>query len=77
MVHSFLVDVKLLMTKNNKESLTSIMAKSYSVYFEFFGFIIAWILCGYLITGAISFIPIFFGVIHASFKAYQTVMKKY
>ena len=77
MVHSFLVDVKLLMTKNNKESLTSIMAKSYSVYFEFFGIIIAWILCGYLIIGAISLIPIFLGVIHASFKAYQTVMKKY
>ena len=77
MVHSFLVDVKLLMTKNNKESLTSIMAKSYSIYFEFFGIIIAWILFGYLIAGKISFIPIFFGVIHASFKAYQTVMKKY
>ncbi|MEC7822485.1 MAG: hypothetical protein VYA20_01895 [Candidatus Neomarinimicrobiota bacterium] len=53
------------------------MAKSYSVYFEFFGIIIAWILCGYLITGAISYISIFGGVIHASFKAYQTVMKKY
>ncbi len=77
MVHSFLVDVKLLMTKKNKESLTSVMAKSYSVYFEFFGIIIAWILCGYLITGAISYISIFGGVIHASFKAYQTVMKKY
>ncbi len=77
MAHSFLVDVKLLMTKNNKESLTSIMAKSYAVYFEFFGIIIAWILCGYLITGKISLISIFFGVIHASFKAYQAVMKKY
>jgi hypothetical protein len=53
------------------------MAKSYSVYFEFFGIIIAWILCGYLITGKISLISIFFGVIHASFKAYQAVMKKY
>ena len=77
MVHSFLVDVKLLMTKNNKESLTSIMAKSYAVYFEFFGIIIAWILCGYLITCKISLISIFFGVIHASFQAYQAVMKKY
>jgi len=77
MVHSFLVDVKLLMTKHNKESLTSIMAKSYSIYFEFFGIIIAWILFGYLIAGKISFIPIFIGVIHASFKAYQAVMKKY
>ena len=77
MVHSFLVDVKLLMTKHNKESLTSIMAKSYSIYFEFFGIIIAWILFGYLIAGKISFISIFIGVIHASFKAYQAVMKKY
>ena len=77
MAHSFPVDVKLLMTKNNKESLTSIMARSYSIYFEFFGIIIAWILFGYLITCEISFIPIFLGVIHASFKAYQAVMKKY
>ena len=77
MVHSFLADAKLLMTKNNKESLTSIMARSYSVYFEFFGIIIAWILCEYLITGKISLISIFLGVIHASFKAYQAVMKKY
>ena len=77
MVHSFLADAKLLMTKNNKESLTSIMARSYSIYFEFFGIIIAWILFGYSITGEISFIPIFLGVIHASFKAYQAVMKKY
>ena len=65
------------MTKHNKESLTSIMAKSYSIYFEFFGIIIAWILFGYLIAGKISFISIFIGVIHASFKAYQAVMKKY
>ena len=53
------------------------MARSYSIYFEFFGIIIAWILFGYLITGEISFIPIFLGGIHASFKAYQAVMKKY
>ena len=39
--------------------------------------IIAWILCGYLIKGSISYISIFVGVIHASFKAYQAVMKKY
>ena len=77
MVHSFLADAKLLMTKNNKESLTSIMARSYSVYFEYIGIIIAWILCGYLIKGSISYISIFVGVIHASFKAYQAVMKKY
>jgi len=65
------------MTNHNKESLTSIMAKSYSIYFEFFGIIIAWILCGYLIKGSISYISIFAGVIHASFRAYQAVIKKY
>ncbi len=53
------------------------MSESYSIYFEFFGIILAWMLCEYLIKGDVSYISIAGGVIHASFKAYQAVMKKY
>ena len=51
------------------------MSESYAIYFEFFGIIIAWILCGYLITKDISYIAIIGGVIHGSIKAYQNVIK--
>ena len=63
--------------KPAKRSLISIMSESYSVYFEFFGIIIAWIVVEYLIRNNVSYISIVGGVIHASFKAYQAVMKKY
>tara|TARA_Y100001970_G_C13581124_1_gene530901 strand:- start:328 stop:522 length:195 start_codon:yes stop_codon:yes gene_type:complete len=63
--------------KSSKRSLSSIMSESYSIYFEFFGIILAWMLCEYLIKGDVSYISIAGGVIHASFKAYQAVMKKY
>tara|TARA_B100001173_G_C15987337_1_gene547373 strand:+ start:42 stop:236 length:195 start_codon:yes stop_codon:yes gene_type:complete len=63
--------------KPAKRSLISIMSESYSVYFEFFGIILAWMLVEYLITKNVSYISIVGGVIHASFKAYQAVMKKY
>ena len=63
--------------KPAKRSLSSVMSESYSIYFEFFGIIIAWIVVEYLIRNNVSYISIVGGVIHASFKAYQAVMKKY
>ena len=62
------------MTTPNR-SLSSIMSESYAIYFEFFGIIIGWILCGYLITKNVSYIAIIGGVIHGSIKAYQHVIK--
>jgi hypothetical protein len=59
-----------------KRSLSSIMAESYSIYFEFFGIIMAWIFCGYLFTKNISYIAIICGVIHGSVAAYKHVLKK-
>ena len=53
------------------------MSESYSIYFEFFGIIVAWMLGEYLITKDVSYVAIIGGVIHASIKAYQAVMKKY
>ena len=53
------------------------MSESYSIYFEFFGIIVAWMLVEYLITKDVSYVSIICGVIHASIKAYQAVMKKY
>jgi len=52
------------------------MSESYSIYFEFFGIILAWIFCGYLITKNISYIAIICGVIHGSVTAYKHVLKK-
>jgi hypothetical protein len=53
------------------------MSESYSIYFEFFGIILAWMLLEYLIRRDVSYVAIIGGVIHASIKAYQAVMKKY
>jgi hypothetical protein len=50
------------------------MSESYSIYFEFFGIIIAWILCGYFIIGDVSLLSILGGVIHASIQSYKHVM---
>ncbi len=63
--------------KPSKRSLSSIMSESYSIYFEFFGIILAWMLLEYLIRRDVSYVAIIGGVIHASIKAYQAVMKKY
>jgi hypothetical protein len=60
--------------KTSKRSLSSIMSESYSIYFEFFGIIIAWILCGYFIIGDVSLLSIIGGVIHASIQSYKHVM---
>jgi len=59
-----------------KRSLSSIMSESYAIYFEFFGIILAWIFCGYLITKNISYFAVIFGVIHGSIAAYKHVIKK-
>tara|TARA_Y100000385_G_scaffold290097_1_gene361831 strand:- start:2218 stop:2412 length:195 start_codon:yes stop_codon:yes gene_type:complete len=61
--------------KPTKRSLSSIMSESYSIYFEFFGIIVAWIVFGYIISKKISFIAIIGGVIHGSIKAYKDVIK--
>ena len=53
------------------------MSESYSIYFEFFGIILSWMLLEYLIRRDVSYVAIIGGVIHASIKAYQAVMKKY
>jgi len=52
------------------------MSESYAIYFEFFGIILAWIFCGYLITKNISYFAVIFGVIHGSIAAYKHVIKK-
>tara|TARA_B100001029_G_scaffold178083_1_gene184012 strand:- start:1750 stop:1944 length:195 start_codon:yes stop_codon:yes gene_type:complete len=59
---------------NKKKTLSSIMAESYSVYFEFIGIIISWLLIAFFFFNDIwrIFIMII-GVFHASYRAYQHV----
>ena len=60
------------MSKNKK--LSSILAESYSVYFEFIGIIISWLLIAYLFFNDFwKIIVIIIGVFHASYRAYQHV----
>tara|TARA_B100000214_G_scaffold367141_1_gene336942 strand:+ start:239 stop:433 length:195 start_codon:yes stop_codon:yes gene_type:complete len=59
---------------NKKKTLSSIMAESYSVYFEFIGIILSWFLIAFFFFNDIwrIFIMII-GVFHASYRAYQHV----
>jgi hypothetical protein len=59
---------------NKKKTLSSIMAESYSVYFEFIGIILSWLLIAFFFFNDIwrVFIMII-GVFHASYRAYQHV----
>ncbi|KAA1297501.1 MAG: hypothetical protein EGP06_06320 [SAR202 cluster bacterium] len=59
---------------NKKKTLSSIMAESYSVYFEFIGIILSWLLIAFFFFNDIwrIFIMII-GVFHASYRAYQHV----
>ena len=60
------------MSKNKK--LSSILAESYTVYFEFIGIIISWLLIAYLLFNDFwKIIIIIIGVFHASHRAYQHV----
>ncbi len=60
------------MSKNKK--LSSILAESYSVYFEFIGIIISWLLIAYfLLNDFWKIFVIIIGVFHASYRAYQIV----
>ena len=60
------------MSKNKK--LSSIIAESYSVYFQFIGIIISWLLIAYfLLNDFWKIFVIIFGVLHASYRAYQHV----
>ena len=60
------------MSKNKK--LSSILAESYTVYFEFIGIIISWLLIAYLFFNDFWKINvIIIGVFHASYRAYQHV----
>jgi uncharacterized membrane protein len=59
---------------NKKKNLSSIMAESYSVYFEFIGIIISWLLIAFFFFNDIWRIFIMIvGVFHASYRAYQHV----
>ena len=59
---------------SKKKKLSSILAESYSVYFEFIGIIISWLLIAYLLFNDFSkIIVIIIGVFHASYRAYQHV----
>tara|TARA_B000000441_G_C21692796_1_gene320723 strand:+ start:851 stop:1045 length:195 start_codon:yes stop_codon:yes gene_type:complete len=59
---------------NKKKTLSSIMAESYSVYFEFIGIILSWLLIAFFFFNDIwrIFIMII-GVFHASYRTYQHV----
>ena len=73
MVLNFQEDVTLLLM-NKKKKLSSILAESYSVYFEFIGIIISWLLIAYLLFNDFwKIIVIIIGVFHASYRAYQHV----
>ena len=59
---------------SKKKKLSSILAESYAVYFEFIGIIISWLLIAYFLFN--DFWKIFIiitGVFHASYRAYQHV----
>tara|TARA_Y100000741_G_C18074577_1_gene486052 strand:+ start:518 stop:715 length:198 start_codon:yes stop_codon:yes gene_type:complete len=59
---------------NNKKTLSSILAESYSVYFEFLGIIISWLLIAFFFFGDLwRIIIMILGVFHASYRAYQQV----
>ena len=59
---------------SKKKKLSSILAESYTVYFEFIGIIISWLLIAYLFFNDFwKIIVIIIGVFHASCSAYQRV----
>ena len=59
---------------SKKKKLSSILAESYTVYFEFIGIIISWLLIAYLFFNDFwKIFVIIIGVFHASYRAYQHV----
>ena len=59
---------------SKKKKLSSILAESYTVYFEFIGIIISWLLIAYLLFNDFwKIIVIIIGVFHVSYRAYQHV----
>ena len=59
---------------SKKKKLSSILAESYTVYFEFIGIIISWLLIAYLFFNDFwKIIVIIIGVFHAPYRAYQHV----
>tara|TARA_Y100000748_G_scaffold303109_1_gene307300 strand:- start:1005 stop:1199 length:195 start_codon:yes stop_codon:yes gene_type:complete len=58
----------------NKKTLSKVLAESYSVYFEFLGIIISWLLIAFFIFNDFwRIFIIIIGVFHASYRAYNQV----
>ncbi|MFL2511220.1 MAG: hypothetical protein ACJ0RN_02885 [Candidatus Neomarinimicrobiota bacterium] len=59
---------------SNKKTLSKILAESYSIYFEFLGIIISWLLIAFFIFNDFwRILIIIIAVFHASFRAYNHV----
>jgi len=59
---------------SDKKPLSRILAESYSVYFEFLGIIISWLLIAFFIFNDFwRILIIMIGVFHASYRAYNHV----
>ena len=59
---------------SKKKKLSSILAESYSVYFEFIGIIISWLLIAYFLFNDFwKIFVIIIGVFHAAYGAFQHV----
>jgi len=58
----------------NKRTLSKVLAESYSVYFEFLGIIISWLLIAFFIFNDFwKIFIIIIGVFHASYRVYNQV----
>ncbi len=60
---------------NKKKSLSTILAESYSVYFEFIGIVISCLVISFYFLESIflRILLVFIGVFYASFRAYMHV----
>ena len=59
---------------SDKKPLSRILAECYSVYFEFLGIIISWLLIAFFIFNDFwRILIIIIGVFHASYRAYNHV----
>ena len=59
---------------SKKKKLRTILAECYSVYLEFIGLIISWLLIAYFLFNDFwKIFVIIIGVFHASYRAYQHV----
>ena len=59
---------------SKKKKPISILAQSYSVYFEFIGIILSWLLIAFFLFNDFwKILVIIIGVFHASYRAYQQV----